>query len=211
MQENIKIVDRSIKFVANKLNSININYYIVGAIGGYIDAGVPIKRVHDDLDIMIEENDIDKVRSIFYESDYTFFDNRYDNNKILNELGFTDGDHEVYAKHKYSDFHIGFFLYSKDKEKYTIIEYFKDNNICKRLERSLPIEIFQYQYNEDAMYSDIKVKVARKELIYKNKKVMNREKDIFDINNLEDKIDFEILNKLKGLGKLRESKISSVA
>lgn len=207
MKDNLKIVDEAIKFISDKFNSININYYIVGAIGGYIDAGLPIMRSHDDLDIMIEEKDINIVKVVFNNSKYTFCDNRYDNNKTLNENGYTDGDHEVYASYNMSDFHIGFFLYSKDDEKYTIIEYFKENNICKRLERSLPIDIFKYQYNDEAMYGDIKVKVARKELIYKNKKVMNRDKDIFDVKNLEDKIDFNILEKLKGLSKLRTSKI----
>ena len=208
MEENIKFVDEAIKFVAKKLNDINVDFYIVGAIGGYIDACVPLQRVHEDLDIMIEEKDIDKVKEAFLGSEYEFNDNRYDNNKVLNSFGYTDGDHEVYAQHKHSDFHIGFFLYCRDDEKYTMIEYFKDNGVCKRLERSLPINIFKYQYNEDVLYDGLKVKVSRKEMIYKNKKVMNREKDIFDVNNLEDKIDYRILEGLKGLSKLRKSKVS---
>lgn len=210
MQKNLKLIDKTIMFLIKELNSNNINYYIVGAIGGYIDAKVPMKRIHDDLDLMIEEKDIARVKEVFANSEYTFYDNRYNNKKTLNENGYTDGDHEVFAMHNDSDFHIGFFLFGKDKEKYTIIEYFTENNICKRLERSLPIDVFKYQYNEEAMYNDIKVKVARKELIYKNKKVMNREKDIFDVNNLEEKINWRILDKLKGLSKLRITKIVEV-
>lgn len=210
MSDNIKLVDEAIKFVAEKLNSIDVKYYIVGAIGGYIDANIPIQRKHDDLDIMIEERDIDIVKTIFNNSNYIFYDNRYDNNKTLNESGYTEGDHEVYAQYKDGDFHIGFFLFSVDEKKYTMIEYFKENNVCKKLERSLPIEIFKYQYNEKATYGDIEVRVSRKELIYKNKKVMNREKDIFDSKKLEDKIDLNILENLKGLSKLRTSKITDV-
>ena len=58
-------------------------------------------------------------------------------------------------------------------------------------------------------YKDSKkdLKVARKELIYKNKKAMGREKDLFDIERLERCLDYQILDGLKGLSKKRESKI----
>jgi hypothetical protein len=210
MLESVKFVDEVIKFIAEKFNSNNINYYIVGAIGGYIDAKVPLKRNHDDLDIMIEEKDIEKVKEIFNNTEYVFYDNRYDNNKVLNDNGYTDGDHEVYAQYKNDSFHIGFFLFRIDNDKYTIIEYFKDGNKCKRLERSLPIEIFEYQYNDEGVYNGVPVKVARKELIYKNKKVMNRDKDIFDVKSLEKSIDWTLFDKLKGLSKVRVTKISDV-
>lgn len=39
---------------------------------------------------------------------------------------------------------------------------------------------------------------------------MNREKDIFDIKNLEPAIDFKILDKLKGISKIRETIIVDV-
>ena len=53
MKENINLVNEAICFIANKLNSNNINFYIVGAIGAYIDANIPLQRIHDDLDLMI--------------------------------------------------------------------------------------------------------------------------------------------------------------
>ena len=210
MDHSIRFVNEIIKFISKKLYSMKIDFYVVGAIGGYIDAGIPIQRKHDDLDLMIEEKDIDKVKKIFENSDFIFCDNRLNNNKFLNERGYTEGDHEVYARHKYSDFHIGFFLFNKDEKEYTIVEYFTENNKNKRLERSLPVEIFKYQYNENSKYEEINIKVARKEFIYKNKIVMNREKDLFDIKKLGPKIDREILEHLKGLSKLRRTKISNI-
>ena len=210
MGDNILFLDDAIKTICEKLNHNKINFYIVGAIGAYIDAGIHFQRNHDDLDLMIEEKDIEKVKEIFKDTDYIFFDKRYTSNKYLNEKGYPEGNHEVYANHKFSSFHIGFFLYRKNKEKYTIIEYFNEEGKCKILERSLPIEIFKYQYNNDAEYKGIKVKVVRKELIYKNKKVMNREKDTFDIKKLEPTIDCKILDNLKGLSKIREITIVEI-
>lgn len=206
MEKSIKFINDTIKFVSKKLNDINIKFYVVGAIGGYIDAGIPIQRNHDDLDLMIEEKDIDKVKKIFADSAFVFYDNRLNNNKFLNEYGYTEGDHEVFAQHINSEFHIGFFLFDINEKEYTIIEYYTENGKNKRLERTLPIDVFKYQYNEEASFEGRKIKVARKELIYKNKLVMNREKDLFDIRNLEDEIDKEILEHLKGLSKLRKTK-----
>ena len=147
MKNNLNLVNQAIDFIANQLNSKNINFYIVGAIGAYIDASLPLQRTHNDLDLMIEEKDVNILKEIFKDSDYIFYDNRANPNKHLNQLGFPDGDHEVYAKHKEKDFHVGFFMYYHDNNTYTICEYFKENEQTKRLERTLPLEIFDYQYN----------------------------------------------------------------
>lgn len=205
---NIIFVNDVIKFIATKLNEKNINYYIVGAIGGYIDSGLEIERKHDDLDILVEEKDVDKLNEVFVDTEFDFFDNRFNSEKVLNEYGYTDGDHEVYAVHKYSDFHIGFFLFKYDEYSYTIIEYFRDEFKQKRLDRTLPIHYFKYQYNDVPIsYKGVKLKVVRKELIYKNKKVMGREKDLFDIQKLEPTLNYEILNNLKGLSKQRKTNV----
>ena len=75
----------------------------------------------------------------------------------------------------------------------------------------MPLDIFKYQYNPKKIkYLGVEMRVVRKELIYKNKKVMNREKDVFDIEKLEPKIDVKKLSKLKGLSKIRKSEIIDV-
>ena len=53
----------------------------------------------------------------------------------------------------------------------------------------------------------MKINVVRKETIYKNKLIMNREKDLFDIEKLKPTINYDKLNKLKGLSKYRKSSI----
>lgn len=205
---NLDFINNTLKFICEKLNDNDINYYVVGAIGAYIDAGLPLERIHEDIDIMIEEKYIDKLENIFKNTDFEFHDNRMSSNKVLNEYGYTDGDHEAYAKHKYSDFHIGFFLFHYDDNSYTITEYFNEKEKHKKLERTLPIEFFASQYNDDWItYLGFKLKVVRKETIYKNKLVMNREKDLFDIKKLKPTIESNKLDKLKGLSKYRKTAI----
>lgn len=69
--------------------------------------------------------------------DFDFYDNRTTSTKVLNSLGYTDGEHEVYARHRASNFHIGFFLFYRDRETYTIVEYYQENRVQKKLERTL--------------------------------------------------------------------------
>lgn len=101
-----------------------------------------------------------------------------------------------------------FFLFHYDDNSYTITEYFNEKGIPKKLERTLPIEFFESQYNDEWItYLGFKLKVVRKETIYKNKLVMNREKDLFDIKKLEPTIESNKLDKLNGLSKYRKTTI----
>lgn len=201
-----------IAFICDKLNKISIEYYLVGAISGYIDCDLDISREHDDIDIMIPEKDINKLQDIFENTDYIFKDNRKHSNKFLNDKWYTEGKyHDVYAIYKDNKFHIGFFLYSKTDKEYSIIEYFKNNNKQKRLIRTLPIRYFNYQYDDKfKTYRWIKLKTAKVECIYKNKKNMTRDKDKYDNSIFEKYIDKAIISKMSGKSRYRKIKIENI-
>lgn len=195
--------------VIKRLNAAGVDYYIVGAVGAYLDAGLPLQREHDDLDILINENDVPKLAAIFRGTDFVFHDNRNKSTKVLNTAGYTDGEHEVYAQHRTQDFHIGFFLFRRDVDTYTIIEYFRDEEGQKKLERTLPIRFFELQYNmQPIIFRGTPTKTVRKEAIYKMKSVMGREKDRFDREQLAPMIDDRILGQLSGMHTYRITKIS---
>lgn len=211
MKIDINFIEHTLKYLITLLNDNDIDFFLVGSIGAFIDAGIPIQRIHDDIDIMIEEKSINKLKFLFKTSDFNFYDNRMTSDKYLNNLGYTDGEHEVIAKYKYNDFHIGFFLYKKSAETYTIIEYFKSDSNQKRLDRTLPINFFDYQYNPiPHNYNGLRVKTVRKETIYKNKSIMNREKDIFDMQLLKPYIDLSKLERLSGMKKYRHIEIADI-
>lgn len=201
----------ALNFVCPKLNDLKINYYIVGAVGAYLSIGLKSNRMHDDLDILIEEKDVYLLKDVFENSDYNFYDNRYTSEKTLNEHNYTDGEHEVIAKLKNRNFHIGFFLFSKNDEQYTIIEYFKEGNLQKKIERSLPIKYFKYQYSDNLIgYGGTHFKTVTVECIYKNKLNMNREKDKYDCDILRKYLDLNKLAHLKGMSKDRLISIKTV-
>lgn len=201
-------VDKALDYVSPRLNALGVNYYIVGAVGAYLRLGINSKRVHDDLDILIEEKYVDLLKDVFENSDYIFYDNRHSSEKILNEKGYTDGEHEVIARMKGGNFHIGFFLLSKTNEQYTITEYFKDGDVQKKLERTLPLKYFGYQYDDRPIrYRGLQFKTVTPECIYKNKLSMDREKDRHDCEILSDFLDFDRLAHLQGVGKDRITSI----
>lgn len=199
-------------FICDKLNKSDINYYLVGALSGYIDCNLEITREHDDIDIMILEKDINKLYDILKDSDYTLVDNRNQSNKFLNDKGFTEGEyHDVYAIYKDTNFHIGFFLYSLTDKDYSIIEYFRQEGSQKRLIRTLPIQYFNCQYdNKFKIYKGIKLRTAKVECIYNNKKNMTRDKDKYDNLIFEKYIDKTIISKMAGKSKYRIAKIENL-
>lgn len=197
--------------ITKRLNTAGIDYYIVGAVGAYLDARMPFVREHDDLDILINERDVSKLASIFAKTNFAFHDNRKTSSKTLNQAGYTDGDHEVYAEHQDLKFHIGFFLFYRGESTYTIVEYYRDNNVQRKLERTLPIEFFELQYNmQPIIFHGVPIKTVRKETIYKNKTAMHRNKDRFDQEQLAPKINQQILGQLSGMHRHRITKTSDI-
>lgn len=204
-------IDNALNFLCPKLNDLNIDYYVVGAIGAYFNIGIKSSRFNDDLDILIEEKYIDLLKEIFNNSEYIFYDNRFTSDKILNDYNLTEGEHEVFAKQKNSDFHIGFFLFSKTIDSYTNIDYFRENNIQKKMERTLPIKYFNYQYSDEPIeYNGNTFKTVTVECIYKNKLATGREKDIYDCNIFKEYIDLDKLNHLKGMSNDRKVSVKSI-
>lgn len=204
----METLEKTLKLVCGRLNEAGINYYVVGAVGAYLDAGLPFAREHSDLDILIEEKEIEKLEKVFAGTDFEFFDKRMTSEKVLNRDGYADGEHEVVAKYKHGEFHVGFFLIRLDEDTYTMIDYFREHGVCKRLERTLPMEFFEAQYNETPVkYQGVKFKVVRKEVVYKNKMIMRREKDLFDLKQLEPRIEESKLAKLSGMHKFRKTVI----
>ena len=55
MDNSVSFIEKTLELIISRFNKYNVNYYVVGAIGAYIDAGIPFQRVHDDIDLMIEE------------------------------------------------------------------------------------------------------------------------------------------------------------
>lgn len=162
-----------------------------------LEHGTQLFRYHDDIDFMIAEKDIEKVREALKETDYNFFDNRFDNQKSLSEkVGHTQGEHEVIANHKQNEFHLGFFLFRREQDQsMTIREYFmqeKENGekVPMVLERNCPKELVDLEYTVEATeFAGTRFKTSTPESVYAKKIYTKNKKDMLDIEALKDKVD----------------------
>ena len=162
-----------------------------------LEHGTPLFRYHGDIDFMVEEKDIEKVREALKGTDYDFSDDRLDNQKRLSEgVGHTQGEHEVIANHKENEFHLGFFLFRREPDQsITIREYFmqeKENGerVPMVLERHCPKELVDLEYTSgETEFAGTKFRTSTPESVYAKKMHTRHEKDMLDIEALKNKVD----------------------
>ncbi len=146
---------------------------------------------------MIAEKDIEKVREALSGTDYDFSDDRFDNQKRFSEeIGHTQGEHEVIANHKENEFHLGFFLFRREPDQsMTIREYFmqeRENGekVPMVLERNCPKELVDLEYTaEETEFAGTRFRTSTPESVYAKKMYTRHEKDMLDIEALKDKVD----------------------
>lgn len=98
LEENHQIVNESIVKFTTLFNQYGIDYYIVGALPCFLKTGQPLFRYHDDIDIMINEDDIPKVAEIIKLSGYEFHDDRFPNLERFQQMEQNKPPHTVLAQ-----------------------------------------------------------------------------------------------------------------
>lgn len=204
IEENHTLINTTIQSLCSKLNELGVDYYLVGALSAFIGTGVPLFRYHGDLDFMIAEKDIDKVREALKDSDYVFEDNRMTTDKTYNpDVGHTQGEHEVIANHKENEFHLGFFLFDRHRDgSIDINEYYKGRKDGKDvpmiLKRHLPKELVELEYTtESTEYAGTTFRTSTPESIYAKKSYTAKGKDLIDIEALGGAVDFDKIEEAK--------------
>ena len=183
--------------MCDRLNELGVDYYLVGALSTFIGTDTPLFRYHGDIDFMVAEKDLEKVREALQGTEYEFSDDRLNNKKRLEEgVGHTQGEHEVIANHKNNEFHLGFFLFRREQDNsLTIREYFmqEDENgekVPMVLERHCPKELVDLEYTQDETeYEGTSFRTSTPESVYAKKMSTRHPKDMLDIKALEGKID----------------------
>jgi len=206
IEENHALIDTTISGLCSKLNELGVDYYLVGALSAFIGTGVPLFRYHGDLDFMISEKDINKVGEALKDSDYVFEDNRLTTEKTYDpKVGHTQGEHEVIAKHKENEFHLGFFLFDRQRNgSINIKEYYKGRKDGKDvpmvLIRHLPKELVELEYTTNSVeYVGTTFRISTPESIYSKKSYTAKSKDLLDIQALDRKFDFEKIEKSRSI------------
>lgn len=203
LKQNHTLVNESLVTITKLLNENGIDYYIVGALPCFIKTGQPLFRYHDDIDIMVNEDNLDKLSQIVASIGYKFNDDRFPTYERFQEMGKNKPPHTILAQNPNNEFHLGFFTFKRDFDNsITMTEYShrieNDKVIVDLLERKFD------QIGTFLRYDDIPIeylgssfKTSTIESVYNLKSYMRRPKDITDMQKLEAFVDPQKLEKLK--------------
>ncbi len=203
VEKNHQMVYSILRRLIPLLNKEGIDYHLAGALSAYLYYGEESHRMHEDIDIHINEKDMDRFRAVCESLGFTFKDKRMNSPRVLKN-GIPSGSHEVIAYTPNNDFHIGAFCFER-VENGTIITkgYYHDekNKPCARevvLSSELAKEIYP---KKQVMWEGIPVSVTSPEYIYKLKSYTKTEKDKDDIEFLESHMSQDRYRKIKELSK----------
>lgn len=194
--------------VCNKISKKNINAFLIGGISASIQTQTDLYRQNDDLDLMVDSKDLDKLLKILEKIGYSVEDKRgIKTNNFVDKSGkFHPMDHELNADTERNDLlGIGIFVYTKENGQVTLNSYSKNEKegcvIGSR--KVIPEELFNLMYNSEKIeYKGTKLMSASKEYTYMIKSKGKREKDLQDAKLLEDYIRDEELEKIKRIKQL---------
>lgn len=202
MEDNHKLVSDSLVKFTTLFNQEGIDYYIVGALPCFLKSGIPLFRYHDDIDIMVNEEDIPKIAGIVELSGYQFHDDRFPSIERFYEMEQNKPPHTVLAQNQDNEFHLGFFTFRREQDKsITMREY------SHRLENGeVKVDVLERQsdsigtslrYDDiPTQYSGTSFRTSTVENVYNLKKYTKRPKDITDIQKLEPYVDKERLAQI---------------
>lgn len=204
IKQNHKTAMSALISLAKLLNKHKIEYHIVGALPCYLLAEGELVRYHDDIDIIVDDKDIDKIVKLAKTSpelkNFLINDDREHSSSILD--GFDENGkpickdenpHQVLFQHKQSEFHIGFFQY--EQREYGTREmktYYTDAKTQKTVvyyPYSLTEDDWQKEYGQVISLKDengeiVEIPCSTVKSVY-DKKDTDRPKDIFDRQFLE--------------------------
>lgn len=199
LEENHKLVTESLVRFTILFNQYGIDYYIVGALPCFLKTGQQLFRYHDDIDIMINEDDIPKVSEIIELSGYKFQDDRFPSIERFYEMKKIKPPHTVLAQNPNNEFHLGFFTFRREQDNsITMREYshrLEDEKVVVDvLERQSDPLGTSLRYDEiPTSYLGTTFKTSTIESVYNLKGYTKRPKDITDMKKLEPFIDKEKL------------------
>ena len=203
LAENHRLINEELIRFTTLLNQAEIDYYIVGALPCFLKTGQQLFRYHDDIDIMVNEEDIPKLTEIIQSTGYEFHDDRFPSLERLKEMEQNKPPHTVLAQNPNNEFHLGFFTFRREQDNsITMREYSHrvENGevVVDVLERqSDPIGTALRYDDNPTEYMGTSFRTSTVESVYSLKEYTKRPKDVTDNEHLKSFIDERKLSALK--------------
>lgn len=207
---------QTIREIYSKFNELGIkNAYLVGGISAAIQSNQPLYRQNEDVDLMVNSSELEKIIQALSDLGYTVSDKRgpLTENLITSTGEFVARDHELNAdlpKRDTSKLGIGLFVYSRENGVVSTHSYAFDQRkgatIGSRTE--MPEELFDLMYDDNEItYSGVPLKCQSKAYTYYSKSRNTRPKDRQDVEALEPFIGENESREIERIQKLEKRSI----
>ena len=214
LEENHELIKTSLLKYCSLFNQFGIDYYIVGALPCFIKTGIPLFRYHDDIDILVNEEDLPKVKEIMESAGYTFQDDRYPSVKRYHEMEENKPPHTVLAQNPNNEFHIGFFCFRRELDNSITAREYSHRLVDGKvqtdiLERKNGVEGTILRYGvEPVSFQGIEFRCEAPEAVYVLKSYTKRPKDITDMQKIEPHLNQERLKAILDHPKQKETLVN---
>ena len=184
----------------------DLDYQLAGALCGYLKYDEESNRVHDDIDICLNESDLKIFEDICINLGYHFEDNRLDSQRVLKN-GIPSGEHELMAIDPNTNFHVGVFPFERGDNGQVTLKLYYENDEGVPFVRE---EIFSPEASKEIFgretidFRGTPIIITPPEYVYILKSYTNHEKDIHDMKFLEERMNRDKMLRLRNL--LRDGK-----
>lgn len=207
VRKNHEEIYRRLEQVTKLLNEAGIDYQLAGALCGYLKYGEESDRCHDDLDFNVNEEDIDRFREVCLSAGLSFEDNRLNSPRVLKD-NIPYGEHEVIARDSDSDFHIGVFPFERLEDGSVVSKgYYHDEDGDSWVSEEIfsPDAASEIFGHEEVDFGGTTIVITPPEYVYMLKNYTRNQKDIHDIEFMEERIDKDKLSRIETV--LKDGKV----
>ncbi len=202
LEENHKLIIDTFTQITNMFNIEGIDYCVIGSLPAYIQNGVPLFRYHSDIDIMINEEDIEKVKMVMENCGFTFTDLRFPSLDEFHTIIDTKNTHLVTSTNVYNGMSVDFVTFRREKDNsITTTDYlqreYNGEVIVDRLERNYNPIGTHLRFDNRCECNGVLANVCSTEHVYNLKSVSRREKDLTDMEVLAEYIDKDKLKEIR--------------
>ena len=199
VKENHEELYEKLDQLVSLLATAGIDYQLAGALCSYLKYGEESKRMHDDIDLNMNEDDLEKFGEVCRQLGFDFHDNRMNSPRVL-QNGIPHGDHEVIAEIPGSDLHIGVFCFQRNPDgSINNRSYYKDEEGNNKVwNEYMPPEFAKLVFGAETIeFNGKPLIITPPEYVYSLKSFTRQQKDLEDIKFMEDKIDKDKLARIR--------------
>lgn len=199
--ENHNMITKYFTELVDAFNREGIDYCVVGSVPCFLQAGVPLFRYHDDIDVMVNEDDLSKVHDIVEGLGYIYSDFRFPTPFIYDNMQKNMPPHLVMAQGP-GEFHLGFFTFRREQDNSITTTDYKQRKkddvvIVDRIDRHYNLAATGLRFGNVCQVNGVLARVCSPEHVYELKGCTKRPKDVTDMEVLEPYIDKEKLKEIR--------------